>query len=150
MARDVHRSIWMGRDSVSLGDVKIDGEHKRLFFRPLGLKKKFISISGNAAKVIRQEKQELRPAYGFTGKFYTVYWSDIYLRPYEYQVSQTDRAAISHLKMENERLRMENNRLIAMVYSNKNEDLNQKKVQKQKQFIDSIRPPYFNTFGGEK
>lgn len=137
------RAIFIGPKTISIGNILRDG--KTVFFKRVPSKPfvdKWTPVMGNIDNVQKEVRKLYIPNRGETDMEVELYWCDLHLKEYAYQVPPEYISKIRHLEAENAMLKLKINRIMNMVYDSENEDLNRKRLKDDVEFVNKVKNPY--------
>jgi hypothetical protein len=136
---EMFKSIWIGTEFISIGDVKQKGNE--LMFKKVGaipFMNSFVPVLANAEKIPYQERKLWTPNIGDTGQKIRVYMSDLRLDKYYALTNPQDLTAIAHLKTENLALKNHLEQLYNMLHDVSSEDRITKRIKKMREQYNAI------------
>ena len=136
---ELFKSIWLGTEFVSIGDVKQKGSE--LMFKKVGalpFVNSFVPVLANADQIPYQERKLWTPSNGDTGIKVRVYMADLRLDKYYALTNPQDLTAIAHLKTENLAMKNHIEQLYNMLHDASNEDRITKRIKKMREQYNAI------------
>src|SRR4030067_1157858 len=150
MERQIVKSVWIGKEFISIGDTRL--RDNQMDFRQLGgipFLSRFTPILANAQELQYQERVLWNPGRGATKQRVRIFMSDLRMDKYYAISNPQDIHAMASLRKENEALRSEVERLTQLMFSMTNEDKLHKRVKKQIDMYNTIKGnnAYGNSYG---
>lgn len=149
MEEEIIKSVWIGKEFISIGDTKVRG--KEMLFKKIGglpFISGFVPVLANANEIQSQERKLWTPEIGDTRQKVKIFWSDLRLDKFYAMTNPQDLNAIAHLKKENDSLHMEIERLFQMLYDVSNEDRWKKRIKKEMEYYNAIKGFGYGGGGG--
>ncbi|MFC1754375.1 hypothetical protein ACFL96_13450 [Thermoproteota archaeon] len=137
---EVYKSVWIGKQYISIGDTKI--KDKTVMFKKVGgipPFNSFVPVLANTEELPYQERTLWSPGVGDTNLKVRVYFADLRLDKYYAVINPQDLNTIMHLKNENESLHQEIERLFQMMFDLSNEDRWKKRIKKEMDNYNAIK-----------
>jgi len=131
------KSVWIGTEYISIGDVKQRGNE--LTFKKVGtLLGGYIPVIANADQIPYQERKLWCPHNGDTGIKVRVYMADLRLDKYYAMTNPQDLTAIAHLRTENLAVKNHLEQLYTMLFDLSNEDRMTKRIKRMREQYNAI------------
>lgn len=144
----IKRSIWIGPEYASIGDVRVRG--KQIEFRKLGgapFMNKFIPVLTNG-RIPYQDRKLLIPGMGDSQQSVRIFFSDLYGQEYYAKANPQELALIASLRKRIEILEHENEWLNGQLKSLSGEDFRLKSIKKDITFYNEVKGYGSGGFGG--
>jgi len=143
------KAIFIGKDIVSIGNIiKKDNviHFKKIPSKPFI--DKYVQIMGNIDKFKFETKKLYDPLVGVTDNEIEIFWFDLKQQEYGYNVPIEFKLEIKSLRVENQKLKLENETLRNKLFENGNEDLGRKKLKDDVKWTNEIKYGSDSSGGG--
>lgn len=143
------KSVWLGPEFISIGDVRVKG-NEMMFRRVGGVPgvTGFTPVLANAMEVPYQERTLWHPGSGDTGIKVRVFLSDLRLNKYYALINPQDLNVIMSLKKKIESYEMYIEQLHSLLFDSSGEDRMQKKIKRHMDIYNQIKGYGGGGYGG--